>query len=422
VEEDTNGEAEMTLAERQAEKIHIRAALLMSFTPSSPVTQLDLFAGRGKQIERVFGAVMQVGQHAILYGERGVGKTSLANLIHEMWVRVNKDEAYLIAAQVTCHTEDTFTSIWRQVKEEAEIAAEKLGFELPYDSNIFNDACMNLASERATASDIRRFLELAGKEFHIIIDEFDRLSDADAPRLMADTIKVLSDHAVEATIILVGVADSVDQLIGEHASIDRSLVQVLMPRMSIPELEEIVTNGYRHVGMQIQPPEVSLIARLAQGLPHYAHRLAQEAGLAALSEDRTHVTHVDVIVAVREAVDQTHEGITSAYGRATVSSRENLYKQVLLACSVAPVDPLGYFAPVDVRDPLSRILERPYGIPNFVRQLNALATDGKGCMLQRTGPDRKPRYRFSNPLMKPFIVLKGLDEGMLPSDFGVPAA
>lgn len=48
------------------------------FTPGSPVNERDLFSGRIEQIQSVLDAVTQRGYHAVLYGERGVGKTSLA--------------------------------------------------------------------------------------------------------------------------------------------------------------------------------------------------------------------------------------------------------------------------------------------------------------------------------------------------------
>jgi len=73
---------------------------------------------------------------------------------------------------------------------------------------------------------------LAAKDFVIILDEFDRVHDEDSRVLMADTIKTLSDQLVSTTMVIVGVADDVNQLISSHASIDRNLVQVLMPRMS----------------------------------------------------------------------------------------------------------------------------------------------------------------------------------------------
>jgi len=56
------------------------------FTPNTPIDQRALFAGRGDQIRRIIDAVNQAGQHAILFGERGVGKTSLANVISQFQV------------------------------------------------------------------------------------------------------------------------------------------------------------------------------------------------------------------------------------------------------------------------------------------------------------------------------------------------
>jgi hypothetical protein len=45
-----------------------------AFTPTAPIKSRDLFAGRKVQVDKVVRAVLQRGEHAILYGERGVGK------------------------------------------------------------------------------------------------------------------------------------------------------------------------------------------------------------------------------------------------------------------------------------------------------------------------------------------------------------
>ena len=51
------------------------------FTPTAPIDDGTLFAGRQEQVQKVFKAMAQKGQHAVLFGERGVGKTSLAKTI-----------------------------------------------------------------------------------------------------------------------------------------------------------------------------------------------------------------------------------------------------------------------------------------------------------------------------------------------------
>ena len=51
------------------------------FTPTAPIQQKEFFIGRLKELNHIVNAINEKGQHAILYGERGVGKTSLANIM-----------------------------------------------------------------------------------------------------------------------------------------------------------------------------------------------------------------------------------------------------------------------------------------------------------------------------------------------------
>ncbi|MDE0209154.1 MAG: hypothetical protein OXJ64_04655, partial [Boseongicola sp.] len=100
----------------------------------------------------------------------------------------------------------------------------------------------------------------------VIIDEFDRLSRKVAGQ-MADTIKMLSDYAVPATLVLVGVADTVSDLIQEHTSVERALIQIPMPRMSTEEIRAII----HVVGIYCGVPQALDCFRVAR-------KVLQEAG------------------------------------------------------------------------------------------------------------------------------------------------
>jgi hypothetical protein len=91
---------------------------------------------------------------------------------------------------------------------------------------------------------------------------------------------------------------------------------------------------------------------------------------------------------------------------------------VLLACALAHGDDLGYFASGDVRAPLSEIIGRPYEIPAFSQHLNELSDpEGtRGLILQKAGTSRKFRFRFINPLLQPYVVLRGLADKMITMD------
>jgi len=59
-------------------------ALREAFTPRQPKRWRHLFVGRSRQIERAMSAMEDEHAHLVLYGERGRGKTSLANVLAEM--------------------------------------------------------------------------------------------------------------------------------------------------------------------------------------------------------------------------------------------------------------------------------------------------------------------------------------------------
>ena len=75
-------------------KYRLRALVHTTFTPGTPISNLDLLAGRDRQIDKVLETVFSPGQHAAIYGERGVGKSSLANLIYDIVFATGKRELY----------------------------------------------------------------------------------------------------------------------------------------------------------------------------------------------------------------------------------------------------------------------------------------------------------------------------------------
>ena len=395
----------------------MQAQLRRVFTPGAPVGSLELLAGRQLQIREALRAVSQQGYHAIIYGERGVGKTSLARFIHQIWSDVAKEIDMVIAPRINCDSTDDFSSIWAKVSEEIQLIFEKRGTDwqaLP-DSGAFSTAIAELEVGNATPGLVRRALDLPNHRFIVVIDEFDRLEeDSDTTRMFADTIKMLSDQLVDATLILVGVADNVDGLIREHASIDRSVVQILMPRMTPTELSQIVHNGLRAVGMTIEDDALGRITTLSKGLPHYTHLLGLHSALQATTNQRDRVSKQDVYEGLRDALDTMKETIGNSYYEATRSPHKDArYGEVLLACALTEVDELGYFSPGNVRGPLSEIRGEFQDIPSFMRHLREFCEERRGQVLARSKQEVRPRYRFRNPLMQPYVLLRGVDEGRL---------
>ena len=383
------------------------------FTPATPISEDEFFAGRADQVDKAIDAINQRGQHAIVYGERGVGKTSLANVLSSRLVSRTGEQA--IAPRVNCDATDNFSTLWRKVLAtitmiEKERAA---GFMNPPHEKTVSVADAFPDDAEITPDAVRDLLAQIGRGrlLLVIFDEFDRLSDAPSRRTMADTIKALSDHDVPATIFVVGVADTVSELIAEHESIDRSLVQIPVPRMELQELYELLDKGTSKLTMKLEAKARQRIAGLSQGLPPYTHRLALHATRAAIRKQRRVIKDEDVEHAIRDAVENAQQSLKDNYRKAVSSpQRGNLFGQVLLACARAKTDHFGYFAAADVRKPMSKIMKKQYEIPSFARHLSSFCQPKRGKVLRKEGEKHRYRYRFTDPLMQPFVIMKGIVE------------
>ena len=386
----------------------LRAEVTEAFSPGAPVQERDLFSGRASQIGLLEDAVSQRGRHAIVFGERGVGKTSLANVLPLLMHRPNKD---LIYVRVNCDPLDTFVSLWKKVFKRMTYVTSTL--EGPVTKKISEDFGADLAPD-----DVQLVLgEFSANHIPIIVlDEFDRIKDSTTTQLVADTIKALSDYSVNATVVIVGVAEDVSSLIQGHESITRSLVQIKMPRMSTEELKQLVLARYARCGILTDADAVWKIIFLSRGLPYYAHLLAMHAARNAIDKRKIMVNHDDVDRALEAAITELDQSIKEKYVIAVRSQRseDTLYAPVLLACAFAATDELGRFQQSAVAAPLNRIIKgKTYQASTFALHMNAFTEDDRGCVLQRFGTARNYRYRFADPMMQPYVILKGLNDGYL---------
>lgn len=378
-----------------------------AFTPSAPIGESGMFAGRLSQIGHVIDAVARKGQHAIVYGEQGTGKTSFVNVLAEI---LSGEVSPVLSLRASAHGSDTYSSLWRKVFAEASFTEPQPGTRFGADTGSSLGGQVDALGQDIYPDVVRRLLEQMadGNLLIVIIDEFDRLS-REVTSLFADTIKVLTDRAVAVTIILVGTADSAEALIPEHSSIERSLVQIPLPRMSRAEISEVVTKGVQRLEMTIADDALSRIVLLAQGLPHFAQLLGYHGALDVCASNATEIGIDHIRSATEKAVENTESSIVAAYNKAVTSYRkDNMFKQVLLACALATTDDLGFFPAVAVCHPMSELMGKRYEIPSFARHLKEFAEMERGRVLERVGKERKFRYRFRNPLMQPYVIMRGL--------------
>lgn len=396
------------------------AVLKQIFRPSSPTDDPELFRGRTRQLSSTIGAMQELGQHVIVYGERGVGKTSLAYMARDVFLEQAPQAS--VGVRVPCGADDDFASVWKKF-------LPRLNQELDLLPKDARDAMRDtldrvegiIELESSSPETVARALHLLSSRLRVVVilDEFDRVGGWDKTKLFADLLKTLSDDLVNCTVMVVGVADDVDGLIQGHQSIERAVRQVAMPSMSVEELESIVKEGFEAFRQrsgsttQISPDAVAAIANLSQGFPYYTHLLAGSIGQRALESGDGQISQDAVFAALVSATADANQAIKVAYTDAVSSARSDAtFAETLLACALAPMDQLGYFAPADVAAPLSGILKQSRSTPDFLNHLKRFAA-APSWVLETRGDGRKMRYRFANPLMKPFVLMTGINDGLL---------
>ena len=388
------------------------------FTPGAPVSENDLFAGRRREIDKVFDAINQVGQHAVIYGDSGVGKTSLAKILAS---RLDSAGGRAISPIVNCTTTDTFHWLWRRVLSRIRmvVSESSVGFQTKTREIVKSALDLLPRESEITPTDVTNVLSAIGKDHPllIILDEFDCLENDDDRHSIADTIKALSDYAVPATLIIIGTAETVLNLIAARKSIERILIQVQIPRMEPRELGEILDKGTKKLDMSIDADAKSKIAILSRGFPVYTHKLGLCAARTALSDRRVRIENRDVKPAIEQTVADAQESLQHDYRKAVASPQTNsLYDRVLLACALARNDRFGYFNAAAVKKPMAKIMGKEYEIPSFAKHLGAFCDPNRGGVLKKEGIKRKYAYRFNNPLMQPFVLMNGIAAGRINED------
>jgi hypothetical protein len=396
------------------------------FRPASPTIDRKLFKGRDRELGLVLGAIADVGMHAVIYGERGVGKTSLGNMAREAFAASRQVS---LSVRLACSAEDTFASVWARLP--AAVVRETDLWD-PMDAARLMTSVDRvgelLVDASATPDGVTRALHLLGARVPtlIIIDEFDRLRSSGASRLFADLIKSLADDPIPATLLLIGVADDVNSLVEGHGSIDRSLRQVHMPRMKRTELAEVVVEGVaefnRLTGQELtlDGSVVQAIVHLSQGFPYYTHLLASTIVERAIRESIEKVNSRMVMEALFAALDAAAQSIRSTYAEAVQSTQNAHFEDTLLACALAKVDVTGYFAPGDVVAPLEQITSTRKTTAHFHTHLKKFSS-GVNPILE-TKPTNHARYRFADPLMKPFVLMTGIRDKRWDLDTVKPAS
>jgi Cdc6-like AAA superfamily ATPase len=377
------------------------------FSPITPIKRQDLFFGRSLQLDNVCEAINEQGQHAILYGERGVGKTSLGNIMAT-------NLTHVFPVKVTCARDDDFKSLWYRALLNTPMAKTTAGIGFSSEQKTTYSALSNQLTsyEELMPAHIEYILSpVLSNRMLFVFDEFDNIIKNTVREQFADLIKSLSDNCDNITIVIIGISDNVVNLIGNHQSLERCLKQIKMPRMNPDELGSIIDNGLRLLELRISNDVRKMIIEFSMGFPHYTHLLCKYGCKAAIEDGKQSYSPSHFKKATKLAIENVQEQIKDGYRKATFSSaQESQWEQVLFASVMSESDEYNCFTIKEITKKFSELSEKPLSKVNITHNLGKLCQADRGEILEKITVDGSVKYRFSNPLSKAFVKLKMFEE------------
>jgi AAA domain len=289
--------------------------------------------GRQFEIDTIMQSMLEDKAHVVLYSERGRGKTSLSNIIVERLKRKG-----LIVVRYQCEASTTFDSFMRGLVRRL---PESL-LVSPVRTEKLEGCEAALPGTPLRPDDVLTLLpRLRLNSLICVIDELDRIVDPETRTMLADTIKQLSDRTVPLLFLLIGVSDNLEQLLGQHPSIQRALVSLPLPLLSDEEIGDIVEKGAKEAGLTFPGELVSAIVTICRGMPYLAHVLGLRVAQAAARRNTNVVKPVDLVAALDRLVRQAPSEVLRHYDDLTADGRDEAAAWALRVIATCPQDAWG---------------------------------------------------------------------------------
>ncbi len=377
------------------------AKLWDTFTPTRPKESSRFFAGRRWAVQRVITAVEEDQAHIIIYGPRGIGKTSLANVLAESASQVE----YQIL-RYPCSSSTTFEEIFRGFLRSLPAEYMNRATQAKY-SGIENFEQLLPPGEFGPTDLTETLSQLKQEHAILIIDEFDRVANSELKNQLAETIKNLSDASARVTFIIIGIARGLEELIGMHPSIQRHLVGIHLPLMEPSELQRMILSGEQASGIRFDDVTRDMIVSFSKGLPYYAQLLALHTGRIALERGSSTVEMAHLRAALEKVLKEADPLVRTSYEIATRDETNLFAVDVLYAAALTRFDKYGSFTAADTAKIIIDDDGRKIAELTLYKAFNELSRQKNAEIIDKwRTPAAKTRYTFSLQTMRQYILLR----------------
>jgi hypothetical protein len=400
------------------------------FSPGHlPLRPTNVYAARG-EAERRFRTAVQRGMVPIVFGEYGVGKTSMARYVlydleltgklvniesaagktlQDVFSRCLEHLGYTVSVKRSGSTSDSDGHEQSGSAEagfggwlKAVVASKRTRTRLSVEQ-----VEEHLVVTSPSDSKLVQICEEAG--LTLLIDEVHRCSDGFRSDLAQFIKCVGNSNCTQFRVALLGTASEAVKLVESDPGIDRLLSEIHLRALDAEESRFIVTKGMADLSVAIAPELVERIVRTCAGSPSILQYLALEVAEAAvasagrLADDAMLDRALDSFLHTRQA------RLNKAYLAATQSTGARQYRRLILH-AVAEHDE-DYVSMDMIRRAVSRQVGAPVSSAVLSSPLRELKSEKYGRVLADIErPESSGRMvhwsTFRDPALKAFVRIR----------------
>ena len=381
------------------EKIR-QSGISEAFTPSTPVNP-NFFCGRTNEVDRILSSVVSSKNHILLYGDRGVGKTSLAKYTCVVLSDNGYKEHFI---EVRCGKEDSFGSI-------INVILQKAGRQIQISrttSTSTNGTLKIVGASHSTTEEIAVYADFnspawAAEKLRdlnaiILIDEFDTLREKIDKEKFAQLIKLLSDTQSPCVLMIVGISLSAAELLEGHHSVARILSEIFLSRMLDSDLIEIITKGEERTQLHFAETVKTAIVQNSVGFPYFTHLLSLKSAEEAVVRDLRTVDDEMYRYGMSSAIDNIDQTLKDEYENVTGG---NTLKENLIYCAALLGSPS--FKSSQLREKYSKVFHEEIEQIQVNNAISKALSETPDTILRKV---RKGTYYFNDPRMPIYIIMR----------------
>lgn len=267
-----------------------------NFTPSATIKTPERLFGRAKALTTIDRAFASSGRQVFIYGDRGVGKSSLA----ETAALLHQDSAHA-PIYVACANSGSFAEVLAAIGNstlDITKRVEQSGATGTYGASVLGTGfnfkpaehtrhSLPQADTLSGALDIIRYVLSKRQGMQVIIvDEMERIGDPKEREKFAEFIKNIPQLEERVRFIFCGIGTTVDELIGAHPSAGRILETISLEKLHHNYLWDIIRNVAEKTGIAVASEMFVRIGQISDGFPHYVHLIGESMFWSAYDDEQ----------------------------------------------------------------------------------------------------------------------------------------